>query len=913
MNQKAFLVPILYIGIVLGMALPFGATADIIADPGSPDTFESLTDEGFYTLSLETDAGPLGSSIQAGIPVSVQYTIGYSSRFEQHYGTTPEERTEILQTHLEDNKTYLELWEGEPFTPDAVPVESFELSSSPAGSILLQASEPGPHFLVFYFTNEVRDEAAFCVRYEVPTEDCLADWYFIRFPHEETQEYFRTPLGSYQITPDAYPISLNGMRLEVLPGEPSGISSVLFLPGIKGSRLYRHSDNCDPDITLECPGVRLWEPVSDMLLEDLFLTESGQSYRGDVYVREGDIMDEALGMHFYSSFVNQMDALKADGVFVDWEAVPYDWRLSLDDIITGGQKRGSRIYFSESTDTPYIEETLRDLAAGSATGKVSIIAHSNGGLVAKRLMQQLELEDAADLVDKIILVGVPQSGAPQAIGSLLYGYGEALPFDQCSTLPVIGNLCSSLVSRATARTLAERSPMAHHLLPSQAYFDQVFDSTYTVAKFSASNQYAEERSAYGTDINSMDELHSFLTANDGGRTKPQPADIESANVLSTALLSYGRNIHQSIDSWIPPEGIEVYQIAGWGRPTISGIEFYEQRKLFGGYREMYRPVFVEDGDGVVPVPSALMLSLEDQDRNFWLNIHELNSTYDLDRDHGTMFESGELRTLLRNILLGLDSALPEFISYNQPNSLDGAKLLFFLHSPLSLELYDSQGRHVGETTDGTIDSEIPGVEYGMFGEVQYLIAPADNDYQVRLNGKDSGTFSLDIQQISGNAIESFMTFSEIPTTANTIATLDVSRDVSGIGPLEVDEDGNGQIDFELAPVLNESVTVTLAPSEETGDRSTNQKPKSSNPVREPSETSETEPPSSTPILKVTYVEEAEASTQPTVETAVIESDLHQPTTTSTSSEVRNGLVQSLGQLLYNLWQNIIHFLMTFFS
>lgn len=911
MNYKASLVRILYIGVFLGMALPFGVTADIIADPGSPDTFESLTSEGFYTLSLETETGPLASTIQVAEPLSIQYTIGYSNKFEQHYGTTPEERTEILQTHLEDSKTYLELWKGEPFTPDAVPVQSFELSSALTGSISLEASEPGPHFLVFYFTNEVRDEAAFCVRYEVPSEDCLADWYFTRFPHEETQEYFRTPLGSYQITPDAYPISLNGTRLEVLPAGPAGISSVLFLPGIKGSRLYRHSDNCNPDITLECPGVRLWEPVSNMLLEDLFLTESGKSYRHDVYVREDDIMSEALGIHFYSSFVNQMDALKADGVFADWKAVPYDWRLSLDEIIAGGQKRGSRVYFSESTDTPYIEQTLRDLAAESATGKVSIIAHSNGGLVAKRLMQQLELEGAADLVDKIILVGVPQSGAPQAIGSLLYGHGEALPFDQCSTLPVIGNLCSSLVSRATARTLAEQSPMAHHLLPSQAYFDQVLDSVHTVAKFSALNQYTEERSAYGTDIDSIDELHSFLTANDGGRTKPQPTDIASANVLSTTLLSYGRNAHQTIDSWTPPEGIEVHQIAGWGMPTISGIEFYEQRKLFGGYREMYRPVFVEDGDGVVPVPSALMASMSLGDvHNYWIDLKAARENIKF--DHGNIFELTNTRVLIRNLLLGIDSDL-QFISSTQPEPDGGARLLFFLHSPLSLELYDSQGRHVGEAVDGTIDSEIPGAEYGVFGEVQYLIAPADNDYQVRLNGKDSGTFSLDIQQMSGDAIESFVTFSEIPTTANTAANLNVSGDLSSIGSLEVDTDGDGQIDIELAPVLNESVTVTQAPSKETNNPSTNQKPRSSTPVTQTLETQETEPPLDTQILEVSHVEETEVASQQTVETELPELNLHQPSTTSLSREMHNSLMHSLVQLLYNLWQSIIRFLMTSFS
>lgn len=923
MNYKASLVRILYIGVFLGMALPFGVTADIIADPGSPDTFESLTSEGFYTLSLETETGPLASTIQVAEPLSIQYTIGYSNKFEQHYGTTPEERTEILQTHLEDSKTYLELWKGEPFTPDAVPVQSFELSSALTGSISLEASEPGPHFLVFYFTNEVRDEAAFCVRYEVPSEDCLADWYFTRFPHEETQEYFRTPLGSYQITPDAYPISLNGTRLEVLPAGPAGISSVLFLPGIKGSRLYRPTDTCDPSVSLSCPGVKLWEPSGDVLLRDLFLTDSGVSGRRDIYVKENDILSEALGSHFYSSFVNQMNALKADGVFVDWKAVAYDWRLSLDDIVTKGVKRGDRIYFNEATDTPYIETALRELASTSATGKVSIIAHSNGGLVTKRLMQQLESEGATDLVDKIIFVGVPQSGAPQAVAGLLYGYGEALPDDRCSTAPIFGRLCSVLGSRAVARELAEHSPMAYHLLPSQAYFDQVIDPIHSVASFSGITEYFEERAKYGSSIDSAQELHEFLRAADGGRTKPEASDIIRANVLSAGLLEYGLATHQSIDAWTPPTSIEVHQIAGWGRDTVSGVDFYEQRKLFGGTKEMYRPMFVHDGDGVVPIPSALMLASGlNNVENYWVNLADSNSTLRRDDNHGTIFELESLRVLIRDILIENSLELPRFISSSKPQSIPEDRLIFFLHSPLTLELYNSEGKVTGLSKDGTLHEEIPNTEYGEFGDVKFLIAPADS-YEVKLSGKGSGTFSLDVQNYLDDKIASSITFADVPTTPDTIATLSVGENLLEPTSLKVDTDGNGAIDIELTSKVDTTIIYT-GPQEDTHKNNSTNFQKRTIWTEEPQDMSTSSESTyftkfvQTPLhLIAKTLNSSQASSGSLLEQFLETSEPGELKTQGSVSETLvasvhdsagAGLWQWIESVLYNLWKGLLHLL-----
>ena len=142
-------------------------------------------------------------------------------------------------------------------------------------------------------------------------------------------------------------------------------SNVLFLPGVEASRLYR------PDISAARGEKKLWEPDTDTTAADLALFRDGTSMRSDIYTR--DIIDNAyipVKGNVYASFMGDMDALKSTGVINDWEATPYDWRLSLDQILQSGSKTGANISYLSGTTTPYIEQELRQLARTSKSGKV---------------------------------------------------------------------------------------------------------------------------------------------------------------------------------------------------------------------------------------------------------------------------------------------------------------------------------------------------------------------------------------------------------------------------------------------------------------------------------------------------------------------------------------------------------------
>lgn len=575
------------------------------------------------------------------------------------------------------------------------------------------------------------------------------------------------------------------------------VSNVLFLPGIEGSRLYE-GVGCIASAAEE----KLWDPVAesnfailrgagDDKVKKLFLDSTGESVCSDVYAKADGIIDTIHGNNIYKSFIDEMKGLVTDGTIADWKAAAYDWRFSLTDLLNNGAERGGKIFYEESTSTPYIEQTLRALAGSSKTGKVTIVAHSNGGLVAKALLNKLGSEASKSLVDKVILVGAPQSGAPLGMGALLYGLDQG-----------ISSWSISILHTDVARELAINSPMAYHLLPSEDYLTSIAsDANHPLARF-AGEAYSKEISAYGSTISNTDELDNFLLAKEGGREKPKESDVTKAEIGNATLIDYANGQHAALDNWAPPAGIEVDQIAGWGADTIAGIDFYTSPK---GKTRQYDPIITEDGDGVVPVPSALMMATSTSVKSYWLNLFNYNDDTNSNRRHRDIFEIPSLEDFIKNIIKNSANTLPIYISTSQPSSLtDNKKLIFFLHSPLTLELTDSSGNVTGLAEDDSMTQDIPDSTYGEFGEVKYIIVP-EGSYTLAMHGQDSGTFSLDMQEISGGVVTASSTIANVPTTPSTLASLTISGGLNTISALTVDENGDGGNMIIIAPKVGETV------------------------------------------------------------------------------------------------------------
>lgn len=584
-------------------------------------------------------------------------------------------------------------------------------------------------------------------------------------------------------------------------------SNVLFLPGIEGSRLYEGT-GCGKSAE-----EKLWEPydglwnaawgAGDKKVGDLSLNSTGESSCSDIYTKKGDILDSVGGGNIYKSFIDEMNGLKSDGTIHDWEPVAYDWRLSLHDLLTKGAEHTGKIYYEEATSTPYIEQTLRRLAASSKTGKVTIVAHSNGGLVAKALMQELGATTTAELIDKVIMVAVPQSGAPYAVGALLVGDNAG-----------VYSHGMTIVSNQAARTFSQNSPMAYHLLPSQAYFDSVmYDPAHPVARFEGEG-YAAERAAYGSVIGTESELDNFLLAKDGGRAQAADGDLSAAKILNPVLVSYATSTHAALDSWVPPAGITVDQIAGWGVDTVAGIDFYSQPSWLFGIQRLYRPVPIEDGDGTVPVPSAFLVSTSTSVKDYWVDLDSYRVAMGIKRTHSDLFEIPSLQSFIKNLIENSTSTLPSYIQTTRPASINTTKkLTYFLHSPLTLQLTDGSGNVTGMSPDGSVTENIPGSTYGEFGEVKYVTVPEGSAYQLTMHGLASGVFSLDMQERSGDTVTASSTIADVPTTASTTVTMAVPADVSTLSPMNVDENGDGTIDSVITPKLGSTVIFDRVPPE----------------------------------------------------------------------------------------------------
>lgn len=595
-----------------------------------------------------------------------------------------------------------------------------------------------------------------------------------------------------------------------LPGtKPKCCSNVMFLPGLEASRLYIDEDEEE----------KIWEPPlinSDNSL--LYLDDDGNSIKSGVYTK--DVIDSAYVWkkgNIYSSFISSMNEIKNEGIIKDWATVPYDWRMSVEKLLENGTKSSDgKIYYYDNQSTftePYIISELKRLAESSDTGKVTIIAHSNGGLVTKELINKLG-DEASKFIDDIIFVAVPQVGTPQAIGSLLHGFDEGLPV---KFMPFV-------FSPTEARNLGVNMESAYGLIPSDQYFNYVSDPVITFDDSDLLKNFSEK---YGAVINSGTGLYNFLSDQNREDLETK-SELASLPNLNEKLYDSSVELHNNkLDNWQIPDGVKLTEIAGWGEKTLSGIDYYQGIKTecvssndISGctkYNKIpileYKPKMTIDGDGTVVVPSALWMASSSNVDKYWLNLKDYDTFLTLERKHADILEIPELNDFIKNIIVQSTSSLPKYISVSAPinNDLEES-LSFTLHSPLTLDLYDVEGNHTGiSTTTNEIEENIPGSRYLEFGEVKYISVPASSTVYLSMLGYSSGSFTLNIDELEGNNIIASTTFAGIPSASSTIVTTTIlNGDLASTTPLLVDINGDGESEISLPLRINEIVEPDLS-------------------------------------------------------------------------------------------------------
>ncbi len=577
-------------------------------------------------------------------------------------------------------------------------------------------------------------------------------------------------------------------------------SSILFIPGFEGTRLYiKEKPNFGTTTN------RLWEPFGNGDVEKLYLDSNGSSTNPGIFA--GDPIGWAYGYwneDIYDSFLKSLDSLKGENKIAEWKVFGYDWRKPIAEVVAGRQLKENS---SES-----LIETVEDLASRSKTGKVTLIAHSNGGLVTKYLVKTLVDMGKESLIDTVISVAVPYLGTPATVLGLLHGYDQAL-------------LKGFLLNEATARTMGKNMPSVYSLLPSREYFSHVFSPTIAFASTSVPGI---NPGKYPQEIKTFEDQTSFLADLKNGRATTSDADVSRAIKGNQLLMAAADVLHGMLDPFSWPATIARWGIIGWNAATSKGIVYKNDKD-----NVVYSASKTDFGDGTVVAPSASYNAGETV-------ALDLKTESEIDKNeitHANILEASSTQVLIKEVVTNpvnkSSIQLPPAMSWGEPDYSKEtfSSLIVSTHSPVELHIYDSEGRHTGTIApppgveEGFItayENKIPGSSFDRFAEGEgeyatYVYLPDDTGqkYSVSISGTGVGSATLRVERMKdGGAVESIEY--SLPVTPLTVATTTVTSATTGTTPanlasstlpIQLDFDGNGSVDTtvhagtEFDPIL----------------------------------------------------------------------------------------------------------------
>jgi pimeloyl-ACP methyl ester carboxylesterase len=471
---------------------------------------------------------------------------------------------------------------------------------------------------------------------------------------------------------------------------------VLIVPGIAGTILQRTSD-----ATEVWPNVdKMLVSPSDSYLDALALNPMGDASFGGAQstIRAVAILQTATltaaGITLFSDdfYGNLINALKGDGYMENQNlfTVPYDWRLDI----------------NKSAAT--LAAKIAQAVAASPTGKIAIIAHSMGGLLVKKYLASLA---SAPFLDKVVLVGVPELGAPYAFKILNYGDNLGIP----------------IANQDEIKKIAQNMPAIYELLPSKKYTASV--------------------GGYVQDFRSGSGAVGAAAANN-------------------ALANLADALHQSVDN-VPSAGTSpnVYTIMGCGKPTITGYDLYDN-----GVVDLERG----SGDGTVPDASAMAMETGTSHNYFVLSgVTGIDHTGLMSDARPValiknIIDGGAMLMLPQGISTNAADCATQSFSGSSANE---TTIEFSAYGAADLGVYDAAGNYTGVTASGTVAIGIPGSDYEKLGDNTFILVPAAaSTYKVESRTGVAGLFAMKVRGYRGVAIDREVTYQAMPTS--TTAELD---------------------------------------------------------------------------------------------------------------------------------------------
>jgi pimeloyl-ACP methyl ester carboxylesterase len=479
---------------------------------------------------------------------------------------------------------------------------------------------------------------------------------------------------------------------------------LLIIPGTTATEIFKGDTKLWLDID------RLLIEINDRFMDPLAFIKDGTPI--DETLTLGDVLGNPKNKFDYSeSLVNK---LKDNNYKLNQDLflLSYDWRKEISENANG-----------------ILKAKVDELVSKSSSRKIDIVAHSQGGLLIKRLIYNKP--EYSSKINKLIFVGTPNLGSPKSFKILRDGDSLGISDYGLGLDP------------GRVKAISQNMPAIYEMLPSREYF----------------NHYLGYWGELDRHFLKPDEetIYNYET------TKQKQKD----SGYNEFLLDLANVFHiPDFDNFnFSSSGIDVTNIVGCQTPTYAG--FID--KAFSRDRILWEP-----GDETVPLKSAT-------------NIFGVKTIYSTDASHATMLTNPGIKQKIINLVTGSNEE-----TVNTTENLSDCKFngtAVASHSPVDLHVYDSQGRHVGVTPDGGFDSQIPGVGFEVIGHENFAYLPEGLNYTVKLVANGGGSFTFDSSKITQGEIVNTAYYDSVNIATSSVATINLEN--SNSQPLKLDFSGDG--------------------------------------------------------------------------------------------------------------------------
>ncbi|RUT38533.1 hypothetical protein EJP82_27140 [Paenibacillus anaericanus] len=484
---------------------------------------------------------------------------------------------------------------------------------------------------------------------------------------------------------------------------------IIFIPGIMGSELLANNKND-----------RVWLPDTLEVYSDIAKIAMGKDGKSIYDISPGKPLLDWY-MNFDDYFTKQNYKVINYG---------YDWRLSVKE--------------NASLLKPIIDKEINNKIP---EGKIFVVAHSMGGLVATEYINQGNGKN----IDKLITLGTPYLGAPKAVQIFETGQA-ATPVQNYVIAGAIRDVMPNIIS-------------AYQLLPTREYF--INNNSYISREDKITPK--GKRSHYEkTKIYGYDSTIAFL---------------KQRTWYNNQLMEETKKFHENLNVLKNLNSIDSYYIIGDQIPTVSEIVLAN----YETYKEVSQVTDIKTalGDGTVPLKSANVKS-------------QLKSSkvYYIKEEHGQLANNTDVQKQVLNILKNQPNILASGKIHKEPNSISVLKLKID-DSPVTLDVYDLSGNHTGPINAEKYETKIPYGQYYEDSKTKFALLEEGN-YNVRLKGTSLGIMNYSLVWTNGNDVEEkTIRFDEVEVTPTSIFTSGTNRD--GQIVLQIDDNGDGIIDRTLSP------------------------------------------------------------------------------------------------------------------